>query len=416
MDPELVAKSWDSDLGKSLFTEERKKLLPAVLSRLGITTTDDTTLESLQNNPAVIRKVWAKEQKVIYERILGAKGSKLIERAKRMHVYELIANPDTKEYGVKVSTKLLGKLRTCAKDERHRMIAYTISGFAGAVFTILAYAASPAHAFVWSMGILISYGVIAYADFLGLKKAWASEGPIGNSKHYIILHLLVGIAIAATIAATGITGGIFPVAVVALIGLVWLFMDIYALYKAYEKEKAYNAEHPTLEMFLERIKKDGSLNTALDELDKDHTLKMFHKLPKVQREAILRDLQEMMESVDPEFIPGLHTLKLSEDMSEVETGKCLYKELSAQNKALAKRALKQANKVLLSGSEKLKKSNLETHENSDLFYKAFYEEFVKREQRNLLRRAGSTRLRHSVEKVSRDRIEALAHFQKNLSS
>ena len=81
MDPDLVAGSWDSDLGKSLFTEEHKKLLPAVLNRMGITITDTMTLESLQTNPEIIQKVWAKEQKVVYERILGAKGSELVQRA-----------------------------------------------------------------------------------------------------------------------------------------------------------------------------------------------------------------------------------------------------------------------------------------------------------------------------------------------
>ncbi len=411
MDPELTAKLWDKDLGRMLFKDkDYKKMLPAVLARMGIEA-DDLSLESLKTNSDVIQKVWAKEQKVRYDRILGSKGSELVGRAKEMNLYDLISNQKTEKYGVEVAQRLLGKLKTCAKDQRHRMIAYTISGFAGALFTILAYTASPAHAIVYSVGTFLSFVGIAYGDFIGLRKAMASEGPVGSQeKRLLKFHLALGVAaLILAIALTVLTSGIFPVAAVVIVGLVWICMDLYALRLANEKEKAYNAEHPTLEMFAEQIKKDGSLNTALKQMKGEHALKMFHKLPKVQREAILRSIYDNLSAIDPKFIKKLRTFP--SDKSEAFEGWSLYNEMSTQNKDLTKRALKQANKILI-GKKKLEMGNLETHENRDLFYKAFYQEFVQREQRNLLRRAGSSRLLKAVEKVSKDRMATLACLQK----
>lgn len=413
IDPELAAKAWDSDLGEKLFQDEKyNNLLPAVLSRMGIVT-NNLTSDSLKTNGDVARMVWAKEQKARYDRILGSKGSDLAGRAKEMRLYELISNEHTKAKEKEVAARLLGRLRTCAKDQRFRMIVYTISGFAGALFTILSYTMSPAYAVFYSAGTLASYIGVAIGDTIGLKRAFASDGPVGSrSKQYLMFNLAIGvIALATASALTAMTGGVFPVAAIVIIGLVWIIMDLYALYLAYEKEKAYRAEHPTLEMFLEQIQKNGSLNIPLEKMEEDHPLKMFHKLPKVQREAVLKSVYDCLKSVVPEFINELHTLSSHPHQDEASEGKRLYDELFCHNKTLSRRALQQANKVLPELDDELTEKNLDEHQSRNLFYKAFYSEVVKRDQRKLFKKAGNTYIKEAVEKVIQDRLKTLNYFQ-----
>ncbi len=395
IDPELAGSLTDRKLGKALFTRY-SDFLPHVLNKMGIQKADNITLPGLRRNQEIVQKVWAKEKGVIHQRILGSKGMELVGKAQGMHLYELLSSkdPETRKYAEMTSKELMDGIQGSAKEERYVMVAYLVMGVFGVACTVLSnFIVSP----LITLGLFVCYLAMSYGDWKGFQAYLESDGPNGKyAKEYVYFHLALGVlSIATAITLTVFTGGMFPIAAIAAVGVVWLLMDLYLIRQINLREKKYNSEHPTLQAFLDHLE-------SLDLTKEEGLPEMFHKLPRIHREKILEELLK----IDPTFAKGLKTFELKDSKEPlVALGEQLYEKdsfftLNSSDSDYVRIpfAIKDTNELLISSESPLKLENVKTHPCRDLFYKTLYNLTARDEQLEVLKK-GKDHLQTVVKKV-----------------
>ncbi len=399
IDSMLAAKLSDKKLGKALFKDQYKKFLPTVLNRMGIDPTDkDLKVESLIDNKELIQRVWAKEKSVIHTRVLGFKGMQHIRKAKEMHLYELLLDDSTKEYAQSAAKELLQELKVCSKKQRHISIAYLVAGSVGATFSVISKAfIFPLETAVSKVGFLVFFLLMGYGDVCDFLEVYKSGVRAGEyAKFCAGTHLALGVVAVSAFAVTlSILGGGIPIASLIIIGGVWISLDVWMLLLLNRREKEYVLEHPTLGEFLDLLNRGNT-----DYLSKE-ALEMFHKLPKLQRESILRSLVKSNPVVMKVCSRKLKTFAIQGSLLEESLeskGRRLYNEQNI-NQQVSKHSFELANKILTGKGCPLDKDSLNTHPCKHLFYKTFYNEQAKADQQKFCETVGKKHLKFAVEKI-----------------
>jgi hypothetical protein len=397
IDPKLGREFSDKKLGKALFTNRYNKFLPTVLHRVGASFSNrDITVNQLKKDKGLIQVIWAREKQAVFERILGFKGMEFVQKASEMNLYGLLSNEKTKAYAQEVSKGLIQDLEKCSKKQKQTMVSYFFAGALGTIFTglsITAAASMPALMLVCDIGFLAVSLMMGYGDFQCFLETYKAGGPIGEyAKPYVLLHFVLGVAAIATAATlTTLSGGTFPLISLFIIGSVWMASGIGMMILLEKRGKSYDVEHPTLANFAQQV---GSSKLSI--LYKE-SLEMFSKLPKLQREAILKRLLQDYKHLQL-YANGLDTFSplLSKETVEGKR-KRIYKKLKGDK--LVKESFELANKKLLASSHPLTEESLSKHPCSHIFYKTFYDKLAKSEQEKFIARAGKVKLLEVITKL-----------------
>ncbi len=412
IDPELAAKLSNRRLGKALFEAKYNKFLRPVLDRMNISTdAKDLDLETLKVNKELIRNVWAREKNFVFRRTLGFRGSLLLQRAKEIRLYEQLGDKKTKEYAEATTKELFQELKSCAKEQRHTSMAYFVAAVVGGFFSAVAWAIIlPLETVLSKVGFLAFFLLMGYGDLCDFLEAYKSGVRAGEyAKFCSGTHLALGLlALSAFTVSTILTGGVFPVASLVIIGGVWITADVLMLILMHRRDKEYAEEHPSLKEFLDKLN-----SSNLEYLSKE-TLEMFHKLPKLQREAILRSLLQSNKEVMRVYAAKLKTFmdqdSLLDERLEVK-GERLYRELQNEQVHIRK-AFEEANKTLIGNSKPLDPETLTKHPSKHVFYRTFYNEVARAEQQKFCVTVGRKRLRNTVEKLMSASLTTKAQAQK----
>ncbi len=397
IDPKLGLKLSDKKLGKALFKEKYNKFLPTVLTRMGANLeSKGLNVEKLKSNQGLVQTMWAREKQVTYERLFGFEGMQLVQKAKKMHLYELLSNEKTKEYAEKTSENLLKELAVCSKKQRQIMIAYLITGVIGVVFTVLSDVfLAPLDVLICNIGFFTCYLVMGYADLRCFLESYKAGGAIGEyAKPYVLFHFALGLAAITTAAVlTSVTFGGFPVICLFVIGAVWMATSVGMLVLLDRREKKYDIDHPSLEKFLERLNQ-SKMGVVYKE-----TIEIFHKLPKIQREAILKALIKNHKELK-RYSKELKTFSIDSSLAKKsleEKGRRLY--LETKDQKIRDKAFELANGNLIGDGILLDEKSLTTHPCRDMFYREFYNELAKAEQQKFCERAGVEKIKDELEKL-----------------
>jgi hypothetical protein len=399
IDPNLTTRLSNKTLGKALFDEKYSKFLKPILNRMSIKADESSlSLESLKKNKELIQNIWAKEKSFVFDRILGFRGTKLIQRAKEMRLYEQLGDVKTKEYSEVAVRELFQELKNCAKEERLTSLIYFSAAAIGGFFSVIAKTfILPLETAISKVGFLVFFLLLGYGDLREFMEVYKSGVRAGEyAKFFSGTHLLLGVlALSAFAVSSVLTGGALPLVSLLIVGGVWISVDISMLYFMHKRDKEYKEDHPSLKEFLNKLE-----STDFDYLSQE-TLEMFHKLPKLQREAILSTLLQSDQEVMKVYASKLRTFN-DQSLFECKTlegmGRLLYKD-PKKDKKIVEKSLEKANQILIGKSSPLNRETLATHPSSHLFYRTFFNEVAKSEQQRFCLSVGKKRLQNAVRKV-----------------
>lgn len=258
------------------FGEVSEARLDSILNSL-IDRSDRTVKKELVRTGLAMRVQKARvKRSAKMQRILGAPGTAALNEIKglrgsvsRDYKNELVcrvrasAEGKIRENGILLAVSLLGLPLMVAGLVVTGGVALTLLAVSSLLFSILTTA----------------------VDGYYLYQSYQSEQPAYHDKTLVALSTAVAIGAAISLivlTATGVvTFGIFPLIVFSIGLLLWLGQNGACLAVMHHKEKRFQLEHPSLETFLEALKREDEQNRIME---------MFGNLPDPVRAAIQKEL------------------------------------------------------------------------------------------------------------------------------